>query len=198
MSYFLLADRNAGVAGSTTPLVKKADRQSFIDAAALLARARAVAGNVEASVEAAQAEAVRQGYTRGAVAAEAELAEAMRGFADAIARIEDHHAAQVAEAAYAATVAILGEYDDEQLVARLVGKVLASQKEAEGLSIHVAPALHSKLSGVFGDLPVVADPELGVGECHAMTANSRIIASLPVQLAALRDRWGLQHRGDET
>jgi flagellar biosynthesis/type III secretory pathway protein FliH len=194
VSYFLLADGKANFAGSTTPLIKKADREAFVDAAALLHRASQIAGDADASIEAARAEAVQRGYAEGAAAAEAELDETIRGFGDAIARIEEHHAAQLAEAAYAAAAAIIGEFDDEQLVSRLVAKVLASQKDHDGLSIHIAPALQPKLAGKFGEtgeLPVLADPELGPAECHVMTANGRIIASLPVQLAVLRERWGL-------
>jgi flagellar biosynthesis/type III secretory pathway protein FliH len=191
MSYFLLADGNAHNAGSSTPLIKKAEREAFANAATLLRRVHSIASDTDATIDAARQEAVQTGYAAGLAAAQHELAEAMRGFADAIARIEEYHTAQVAEAAYAATVAIIGELDDGPLVARLVSQVLASQKEQTGLAIHVAPWLQPKLEGQLGELPVVANPELGSTDCHVITANGRIIASLPVQLAVLRDRWGL-------
>lgn len=196
MSYFLLSDGKASMAGSTTPLIKKAERQAFVDAAALLRRANGIAADTDAGNEAARQEAVREGYAEGLAAAEAETDRALHGFTDAIARIEEHHSAQVAEAAYAATVAVIGELEDQALVARLVAQVLAKQKEASGLAVHVAPELQLRLAGLFGDLPVLANPELGPADCHVMTANGRIIASLPVQLAVLRERWGLQEAAE--
>jgi flagellar biosynthesis/type III secretory pathway protein FliH len=192
MSYFLLAAGKAHIAGINTSLVKKAERQTFVDAAALLRRASSIASDTDATIEAARQEAVQTGYAAGLAAAENELAEAMHGFADAIARIEQYHAAQVAEAAYAATVAIIGELENGPLVRRLVSQVLARQKEQTGLTVHVAPELLPALEAALGNVPVIANPKLGRNECHVITANGRIIASLPVQLAVLRDRWGLK------
>lgn len=191
MSYFLLSDSTSSILGSTSPLIKKAERQAFVDASALLSRANAIAADASTEINAARLEAEREGYAAGLAAAETETELAMQGFAESIARIEQHHVAQVAEAAYAAAVAIIGDFKDEALVARLVLQVLAKQKDSSGLSVHVAPQWQPKLSGRFGDLPVIASATLGPTECHVKTANGTIIASLPVQLGVLRERWGV-------
>ncbi len=195
MSYFLLSDGKAGIAGSSTPLIKKKDRQSFVDAIALLRQSRAMADSVNAQVETARNDAMHQGYADGAAAAEADLAAALQGLAESAERIEAHYAAQVAEAAYAATVAIIGDLEDSERVARLVSKAIAGQKDRTGLSVQVSPELQPGLAALLsesGSIPVVANASLGASECHVITANGRIIASLPVQLSVLRQRWGLE------
>jgi flagellar biosynthesis/type III secretory pathway protein FliH len=202
MSYVILSAGNGNIVGTTSPLIKRADREVFADAHALLRRASAIADEAYKTAEIARQEAAEQGYAEGAAKAEAELKTALRRFADATAQIEELYSQQVAEAAYAATTAIIGELDDEQLVKRLVAQVLVKQKEQQGLSVQVSPDVQPKLDGLFdsdeGDnIAVVANPELGPTECHIMTANGRIIASLPVQLAVLRERWGLGEAGAE-
>ncbi len=194
MSFFLIPAGETPMLGSTSPLIKKRERAAFVDAAELLAHTRRIAASTNSIAEDARAQAIGEGRAEGAAAAQADLDTALHGFADAVRRIEEWHSAQVAEAAYAATTAIIGSFDDETLVTRLVTQVLARQKVQNGLSIQVAPDLEPRLAGIFGEdggLPVVANPDLGPNECHVMTANGRIIASLPVQLAVLRERWGI-------
>jgi flagellar biosynthesis/type III secretory pathway protein FliH len=201
MSYHIVLAGNGHMVGATSPLIKKAEREAFVDATSLLRRANAIGAEVDASAETARLRAAQQGYAEGAAMAEVELETARRHFADATAQIEEHYAQQVAEAAYAATVAIIGELEDDQLVRNLVSQVLAKQKQAHGLSVHVSPELQPPLGGLFdtedGSIAVVANPDLGPTECHIMTANGRIIASLPVQLAVLRERWGLESAEEE-
>jgi flagellar biosynthesis/type III secretory pathway protein FliH len=195
MSYLILPAGNGHMVGAASPLIKKAEREAFVDATTLLRRANAIADEACASAETARLRAAQQGYAEGAAMAEAELETAHRHFAVVIAQIEELYTQQVAEAAYAATVTIIGELEDDQLVKKLVLQVLAKQKEEHGLCVHVAPELQPKLDGLFetedGSIAVVANPDLGPAECHIITANGRIIASLPVQLAVLRERWGL-------
>jgi flagellar biosynthesis/type III secretory pathway protein FliH len=201
MTYFLVTDGHSSLAGSTTPLIKKANRQEFTDAANLLQRVRTMANEADTALDAAKSEAVQQGRAEGMAAAAIEIETALRGFSEAVEQIAQHHAEQVADAAYAATTAIIGELEDTELVARLVSQVLASRKEQQGLAIHVAPALQPRISACLddtGQLAVIANPELGFGECHVMTPNGRIVASLPVQLAVLRERWGIERNGDES
>ncbi|MGL5837625.1 MAG: hypothetical protein ACRCY3_03900 [Sphingorhabdus sp.] len=194
MSYFLFPSADSQLLGSRSPLIKRAERVAFSEAATLLAYAGNIAQSAEAQVENARLEAIEKGHAEGSAKAQTDLDAAIQGFGDAIRQIEALHAEQVAEAAYAATIAIIGELDDKRLVERLVGQVLAKQKDQTGLVVHVAPELQPQLTGLFGEdgtLPVIANSDLAGSECHVMTAKGRIIASLSVQLPVLRERWGL-------
>jgi type III secretion protein L len=194
MSYFLLSTGPTHFVGVRSGLVKKQDRESFAEATLLLRRASEINDKAEKAVAAERRAGWAEGYAAGAAAAGGELKQALSSFSAAVSDIADAHSRSVVEAAYAATVAIIGQFDDSALVDRIVRQVIAQQKDIDGIHILVSPQVHAQLlASTNGEpvIPIVSDPDLGLTDCHVVTANGRIIASLPVQLAVLRERWGM-------
>lgn len=199
MSYFIMPAGSRYLAGSHSPLIKKNERAKFADAVALLREASEISDGAEAALESARQEAWAQGYAEGCAAAQNDLNTALRTFIEAVIAVEKLHAANVAEAAYAATVAMIGEMEDSTVAGLIATQVIAKQKERDGISILVSTDNHARLTSSQQDmesLAVVANPDLGPTDCHVITANGRIIADLTIQLAVLRDRWGIEDKDD--
>jgi flagellar biosynthesis/type III secretory pathway protein FliH len=162
------------------------------------------AKRIAAEAEAADTEARRRGYDAGLAQglAEAErLVAAEAGkFADAIEAIRVEYAAHVADAAFAATTAIIGELNDEDIVARIVALQLARQDENASLQLIVSPSVHAQLQAkleTISGMTILSDPALAPTDCHVMNGQGRIIASLSLQLQMLRERWGLESAAAE-
>lgn len=179
---------------SQSPLIKARDVPAFTAAAALLHEARRIA----ADAEAADAEARRAGYDAGLAEGLAEagrlIAAEAGKFTEAIEAIRKDYTAHIAEAAYAATVAIIGELDDAETVSRIVALQLARQDESANLQLILSPSVHAELTAKLGEnsaVTILADPALAPTDCHVISGQGRIIASLSLQLQMLRERWGL-------
>ena len=186
--------------GSASPLIKRKDRQAFTEAASLLHHASSISENSEAALDSARQAGWNEGYAAGAAAAQQDLAKELSKFSDAVSAISDLHASNVAEAAYAAVTAIIGEFEDSELVGRIAAQVIAKQKEHDGIIIQVSPDVCAQLTASMdggSSAPIEANDDLGPGDCLVITANGRIIASLSVQLTVLRDRWGVTTKADE-
>jgi type III secretion protein L len=186
---------------SASLLIKAHDVADFVDAAALLREARRIA----ADADAADAEARRAGYdaglAQGLAEAERLIAAEAGKFAEAINAIRTDYTAQVAEAAYAATIAIIGDLDDAEIVSRIAALQLARQDDNAALQLTVAPSVHAELQegpGTNSGVAILADPTLAATDCHVMNGQGRIIASLSLQLQMLRERWGLDAEAADT
>jgi flagellar biosynthesis/type III secretory pathway protein FliH len=185
---------------SQSPLIKARDVPAFTAAAALLREARRIA----ADAEAADAEARRAGYgaglAEGLAEAERLIAAEAGKFAEAIEAIRKDYTAHIAEAAYAATVAIIGELDDVETVSRIVALQLARQDDSANLQLILSPSVHTELTAKLGEnsaVTILADPALAPTDCHVISGQGRIIASLSLQLQMLRERWGLDQDSTE-
>lgn len=195
MSYFIMPAGSRYVAGSHSPLIKKNERAQFADAVELLREASEISYGAEAALESARKEAWAQGYAEGCAAAQHDLNTALRTFIEAVIAVEKLHAANVAEAAYAATVAMIGEMEDSTVAGLIATQVIAKQKKRDGIRILVSPDNYERLTASQQDmksLSVAANPDLGPTDCHVITENGRIIADLAIQLAVLRSRWGIK------
>ncbi len=180
---------------SKSPLIKACDVPAVADAAALLKEARRIA----ADAERADAEARRAGYdaglAQGLAEAERLIAAEAEKFAEAVEAIRTEYAAHVAEAAYAATIAIIGELDDADVVSRIVDLQLARQDDLANLQLVLSPAVYADLAAKLKEnsaVTILADPALAPTDCHVISGQGRIIASLSLQLQMLRERWGLE------
>jgi type III secretion protein L len=196
MSYFIM--RN-GLA-ATSPLIKATDRQAFSNAVALLDAAREQANNAEAIRKAGYEEAYQKGFTDGLRDAEEKLQAEIQKFADALSIVQADYEARVAEAAFAATKAIIGSLDDETVIIKIVETQLSKRADNEALRIQVAqqfaPALAKQLSGK-ANIEIVADSDMPPAACRLVTPDGRIVADLSLQLETLQQRWGLSQSSDE-
>jgi flagellar biosynthesis/type III secretory pathway protein FliH len=191
MSFFL----NPIGLESRSPLIKAAERTQFTDALALLDAAADKSSRVEAEGEAARSEAYETGYAEGLADGQAKLSAELAKLADAVAAIRADHEAGVAEAALAATTAIIGTLDDADIVTRIVHNQIAARVESDAIRISVAPQMIEALSTLASehkDIEFIADPDLASTDCRITSGEGRIVADLSLQMGKLRQRWGLQ------
>lgn len=194
MTFHLVhADAN-GLLASDRAVIKRAERIDFTDAAALLEAASAIRDRASAEAEQARAAGRAEGLAEAKVEIETRIAEQVAGFAAAVERHAEARRADVAEAAYAAVRAIVGELDDEFLLARIVDRTLARLPTEGPVAIAVAPAMATRLGvhiAALSHVTIAGDPALGSTECHLRTSAGQVIASLDVQLDSLARRWGV-------
>lgn len=201
MSYFLLPTGPSHIVGAENGLIKKHELEAFTEAASLLRRASEIHDQANAKAAAARDAAWAEGYAAGAAAANDELKQQLLRFADAVTNIADLHSRHVAEAAYAATAAIIGDFSDSKLVGRMAEAVVAKQQDISGIHILVNPDVYAQLAGSTKSEPsppFASSTDLGPTDCHVVTANGRIIANLSVQLAVLRERWGISAEAERS
>jgi flagellar biosynthesis/type III secretory pathway protein FliH len=182
---------------SDRPVIKRADRQPLESAVAAFQDAAALRTRTAAAAEAAR----REGYEAGLAEARRDAAALIvEGLADVAASIAQHaeaRRADIADAAFAATRAIIGDLDSEDVVGRIVDRTLARLDGDAPVTIDVSPAMADPLTQRLAASPhvtIVADSTLGDTECRIRGAQGQIVASLAVQLDALAARWGIVAR----
>ncbi len=191
MSLFLIPDSDLAL---ESPLIKARDREQFTDALNLLAAAKAQTRAVEARVVEQTQHGYDAGMAQGLADAEAMLAQEITSFAEATARYRRDLEARVAEAAFAATVAVIGTIDDATVVSAIVRQQLAKRDADEALTVAVAPSAIEQVSPYLTGSPnvtLIADPAMASTDCRITAAEGRIVADLSLQLDMLRQRWGL-------
>jgi flagellar biosynthesis/type III secretory pathway protein FliH len=190
MSYFLMQN---GLAAQS-PLIKAKERSHFVDALSLLDIARQKADTIEAMTEAARAQAYEEGFAKGLEHAEVCLLDEIGKFAAAVHMLQADYEARVAEAAFAATSAIIGSFEDADNVSRIINTQLTKRAGDENIRIHLAPHVASTVAQTLADkdnIEIVAEADLCGTDCRIATGDGRIVADLSLQLESLRQRWGL-------
>jgi flagellar biosynthesis/type III secretory pathway protein FliH len=196
VSFHLAYADDGALLDSSRPVVKGHQRTAFVDAVAVLAETKHLRDRALAEAEIARDNGRRVGLDEAI--AEARHAVAA-GLADVAAAIEAHaetRRSDIAEAAFAAARAIVGELEESETMRRVVDRTLARLDTETPVTIDVAPALAGDLRAHLAALTHVSitqNPDLGPTDCHIMTASGRIIASLSVQFDALAARWGLNN-----
>lgn len=173
--------------------VAKADLVEFRSSADLLEHAKMLRDDAAIAAKAAE----QAGYERGRKQALDEMRDAIsealatlaQGFAAENARREHDTAA----AAMQVVERLLGQLDESVVISGLARE--AMRKAGAGpVSVVVGPewveVVRANLADQ-GDVTVEAAPEAERFACRVTAQDGRIIADLDVQLAALRERWGL-------
>jgi len=194
MTYHLVHADDAALLFSERAVIKRDERQSFVDAVALLGAVR------EAQARAVQAanDAREAAYGAALHGAQAEiedlLAREIAQFSKAIDLQEQARRTEIAEAALAAVHAVLGELDDATLVPALVARALDRLQPQGAVIVGVAPDMAEKVSSQLAartEVTILPDPALGAHDCAIRTEQGQVIASLSVQLETLAKRWGV-------
>jgi len=194
MTYHLVHADDAALLFSERAVIKRDERQSFVDAVALLGAVReAQARAVQAANDAR--EAAYGAALHGAQAGiEDLLAREIAQFSKAIDLQEQARRTEIAEAALAAVHAVLGELDDATLVPALVARALDRLQPQGAVIVAVAPDMAEKVSAQLAartEVTILPDPALGAHDCAIRTEQGQVIASLSVQLETLAKRWGV-------
>ncbi|MCZ0944096.1 MAG: FliH/SctL family protein [Gammaproteobacteria bacterium] len=165
------------------------------DALSIVAPAR----NLIEEIEAHGHEVARDAFERGKAEGEAEGREAGAALlAEATLAVRSHlqkSQRRLAEIVVQAIHRVVGQLEIDELVAGMVGKLVAEAQDEERISLRVAPAHYDKVrrlvdglanQGDVESVDVVSDPALGKGACRMETAAGSLETSIDAQIEKLR------------
>jgi flagellar biosynthesis/type III secretory pathway protein FliH len=195
VSFHLAYADDVALLDSSRPIVKAHERTAFADAIAVLAETKGLRDRALSDAEAAREDGRREGLEEAKAEARHAVAASLADIATAIDAHAEARRADIAEAAFAAARAIVGELDQTDVMHRVVDRTLARFDTETPMTIDVAPALAADLRhhvAALSHVSITENADLGPTDCHVLTASGRIIASLSVQFDALAGRWGLK------
>ncbi len=165
------------------------------DALSIVAPAR----NLIEEIEAHGREVAREAFEQGKAEGEAEGREAGAALlAEATLAVRSHlrkSERRLNEIVVQAIQRVVGHLDVNELVAGMVGKLVADAQDEERISLRVAPAHYDSVRRLVDDLAnegdvesidVVSDPKLGEGACRMETEAGSLETSIDAQIEKLR------------
>jgi type III secretion protein L len=194
MSYTLFHPLNGPALGTSQSVVKAHERQDFTDAAALLNGVRRIKEEADTAIAAQQAAAAQEGRQIGYAEVNDVVGKALAEFARQIAEFETERRDEIANAAFAAVRAIIGDLDDEVVLRGLVTASLSRMDGATPITLEIAPSMVAAVESHFAGYPnlaIRANEALGPHDCQLLSVQGRVVADLQLQLDALAERWGL-------
>ena len=200
MTYHIFKTGDDAAIGAATPLIKASERSEFVSAVALLKAIAELRTAAETEAKGRSETGYQEGMARGYAEAQEQVAKLVEDMATRFEAICEERRADVADTALAATKAIIGTLDDVDVAKRLVNQALARIDNGGVLTIEVAPAMHAQIAAHVSHLAhvkVEAAEGLGPLDCVFQTKTGRILAGLDLQIAALGDRWGINHAPKE-
>jgi type III secretion protein L len=194
MIYHIFNVGGQAVIGTETPLIKASERSEFTSAVSLLQAITELRTAAEAEAKTRAETAYQDGLAQGYAEAQAQVAKLIKNMAERFEAVCEERRADVADAALAATRAIIGGFDDSDVAKRLVDQALVRIDNGSALVIEVAPAMQPLIASHVAHLAhirVESVDALGPLDCVFQTKTGRILAGLDLQIAALGDRWGV-------
>jgi flagellar biosynthesis/type III secretory pathway protein FliH len=194
MTYHIFKAGDHVMIGADTALIKASERCEFTNAVDLLQAVTDLRIAAEAQAQIRSDTAYQDGLSRGYSEAQEQVAKLIENIAERFEAVCEERRADVADAALAATRAIIGALDDVDVAKRLVNQALVRIDNGGALIIEVAPAMHPVIAAHTAHLAHVrVEPVEGLGplECVFQTKKGRILAGLDLQISALGDRWGV-------
>jgi flagellar biosynthesis/type III secretory pathway protein FliH len=185
---------------SDSPLIKRSEREEYQSAADLLNAAAKIRDESETAAEVARSEAYADAAQDAAAEFTATLQTQLQNFATDLDSEKEARRTDIADAAFAAVKAILGDIDDTEMMRALVTKTLNNLENQNVLSVQLSPDM-ARVIGHLDGISIIAEPTFGPYDCCVVTTDSRIVASLSVQLETLARRWGVaadDARGDDS
>lgn len=177
-------------------VIRAVEYQAYLDSTALIAEAQAEAARIR---EAAQQEfeaQKAQGYEEGLLEGKMQMAEKM---VDGVTKAVEYFTAieeQVVNLVIKSLEKILGDFDDRDLVVRIVRNILSLARNQRVVTVRVRPEdasavkqrVHELLQGhpMISHLQIEPDPRLGRGGCILETDMGVVDASVDVQMEAIR------------
>lgn len=199
MTFFLLHDGGAAILATDRRILKAQERTAVEDATTLLERAREQEQTQQARCAAARSEAHEGGYRDGREEGRAAFSQAI---AELARQAETHRRAEEREIAALALSALRRMIDDignAEIMTGLAKRAVAAVIGQGEIRIHAAPQLCSRIAEALSadeatcDVPVLPDHELAEHQCRIAAGGTRIIADLPLQIAAIEKRWSVGH-----
>jgi flagellar biosynthesis/type III secretory pathway protein FliH len=194
MTYHIFKAGDHTMIGADTAVIKASERSEFTSAIALLQAITDLRTASEAQAKGLSETGYQEGIARGYAEAQEQVAKLIGNMAERFEAVCEERRADVADAALAATKAIIGTLDDVDVAKRLVSQALARIDNGSALTIEVAPAMYAQIVKHVAHLShvrVEAVEGLGSLDCVFQTKTGRILAGLDLQISALGDRWGV-------
>ncbi len=194
MSFHLAFASDTALLSSDRPVIKCANREAFSDALVLLKETTALRDQAKAQISDARDVARYEGLAEAREAADDMMTNGLAEVARAIEAHAEIRRADIAEAAFAAARAIIGELDNDIVMQRIIDRTIARLDGDKPMTIEVAPAMVDGLVAHLADfnhIIVTANTEFGPTDCRIFASSGQIVASLSVQFDALAARWGL-------
>ncbi len=178
-----------------TRVIKAQDHEAFSDAVSLLNAIRQEQARASAEIAAARDSAYQEGYQAGLAKAEEAIGSAIATITDQFEAFSESRKADVANAAFAATKAIIASTPTDEALIGLVDASLARLDGEQPITLEVAPAMAETLATHFAGkthITIKSNDAHGPLDCFIHNAQGRIVASASVQLMALAQRWGVE------
>ncbi|MGK6325168.1 hypothetical protein ACMGDM_19045 [Sphingomonas sp. DT-51] len=194
MSFHLLVGTRALLSGDGTR-IPAAERESFLDAVALLDRAARHEEGVAQKVADARSEGWQAGHAAGIAAIEESISAALCEISAAAAAHARTRRDEIASAALAAVTAMIGALDPADAAMRAALTAAAQLPDDDRLTVACSPEVATLLSAALAqrdDTTVEERPDYPVTRVELLTGGGRVVAGLDVQLAQLADRWDVE------
>jgi type III secretion protein L len=184
------------LAGSTGPVVKRADFEAMVEAQEIVTAARrhaeALRVRTQEQVEAARVAGYEAGIQEGRADFAASVVTTVAEMESAFNRLE----LRIVNTVMGGLQQVLGRLEQRAVMEQLVRRVLNEARDRKQLKLRVSSAQYDDvnqwLGTVIKDFPdidfidVVKDSRAGVGTCVLESEFGAVDASLDVQLAAVR------------
>jgi flagellar biosynthesis/type III secretory pathway protein FliH len=195
MSFTLFHDLGGPAIATPRKVIKAHERQSFANAVDMLQTIRLLKEEAEADIATRSSAAAAEGRQQGYSEITDIVSDAVKGFAAQVADFENQRSDEIANVAYAAVRAVIGDLDDETLVRGLVAASLARIEGGAAMTLELAPTMAERIAPDFADHPHITirgNETLGLHDCQLLSPQGRIVADLKLQLDALAQRWGVE------
>ena len=180
-------------------VLKAADYASFVEAEAVVERAREQAARLLEKAEADAADQRRRGYEEGREEGKAEVAERLfEAVSESVEHVAEMESALV-DVVIKSMRTIIGELDREELAVKAVGHALRLVRDEKRVVLRVsvadAPAVEARLRDIAGRYPgmgrvdVAPDASLSPGGCVMETDIGVIDATLERQLTIIEETF---------
>ncbi len=194
MSFTLFLDGETPAIAARSPVIKAQDRVQFTEIVALLEEARSLRAKAADDYQSAKDRAAEQGFSEGMQAAKSQIEATIAELTARFDAFSEERRNDVAQAAYAAVQAIIGDMPD---TAKMQGLVNASLSRIDGeapVTIEVHPDWQESISGHVSGLrhiTVKANDAMVPLGLNILSGQGKIVADLDLQMGALATRWGV-------
>lgn len=199
MSNYRLLSNPCATITTDNAVIKSANLAAVLHASALVDRAAATLKSAQDAAARIEAEARDAGLASAIATFEAQAAELLKSFAQAL---HDERAARrndVVQLAIGATRAIIGALPNNEMMAALAATAVAKIDADDVVEVLLGHGTEpdtgrQQLIAQLATLGVAArvDPALGRSDCVVATVSGRVIASVDVQIAGIARRWGVE------
>lgn len=201
MAFHLIYSDSHSLLASDSALIRTADHGALKDAATILAAVSAARAQQENALAAAHAEATAAGRASGETAGRAAFADAIAALVQQVEDDRDRREEEVATLALAALRQMVGTLGEPALMGGIARRAVEAVGATGPVVVVVSPAMAAPVGEALATLPAHVTAELRPDErladdqCRLTGPDGRIIADLPVQLAAFEQRWEVAHAG---